>query len=789
NIQRPQRGAISEPVREKNIGSSYEDYDYTPELSRHSGLGVAETISSQRNGFDIKRGFPNYSAPGSTNADAKLQPIPSLANRSSSGMNKSWKNSEEEEYMWDDMNSRTTSHGAASSLRKDPLVTDDSDSLNLENHIRRPQSIHDVGSRVDREPSIDSFSTDQNDQISFGHRTSSVWSQEPLLTDRMKHLGSSRVVSGHSEGYPVSFSGSSTSANIMARTSSQPQMGAFHNDPPSFGFSTSAMSGSTGRPLGQQRQSLGAASPSGRSPMHQHPPSPSQSAHHSIQAAHPLAECDRQQALSRDPRISQFPGQLNTRRSSQISQDSVQMPPQNIHLGNSQKLQPPLQPRRPVPFEHHLKPEAVQSEAAIQPLKSPLPQIPTVGNPSTKASSDHSNLLAAETIGQSSTSSLLAGLAAVMESGILGKVTGSLPKSSFQVAGATSSQVGVQPPLPSGPPPTQLTFSGPMVASTSLVDPPPHEVTSVSPALSQGKVERPPLPPGPPPYSLSASAQTSSVKSGSSNPVSSLLSSLVAKGLISSSKTEPCTSDLPQVSIQPQSQSPGIAPTTSVPVSAIPVSSVAALSSSKDEPSLSKLAAEASVAAPQTTKAKIKDLIGLEFKPDIIRELHPDVINDLLDDLPHQCSICGLRVRLPERFERHMEWHARRHPQANSSKKASREWYAHSDDWVAGEAGMQSTYEPTCVSQGTAKALENCEPMVPADESQCVCILCGELFEDFYSQEREEWMFKGAVYLTIPMDMRKSGNTSEGAALGPIVHANCMSESSMHDLRLAEIKV
>ncbi|KAK3006009.1 hypothetical protein RJ639_016605 [Escallonia herrerae] len=129
NIQRPQRGAISEPVREKNIGSSYEDYDYSPDLSRHSGLGVAETISSQSNGFDIKRGFPNYSGPGSANADAKLQPIPSLANRSSSGMNKSWKNSEEEEYMWDDMNSRTTSHGAASSLRKDPLVTDDSDSL------------------------------------------------------------------------------------------------------------------------------------------------------------------------------------------------------------------------------------------------------------------------------------------------------------------------------------------------------------------------------------------------------------------------------------------------------------------------------------------------------------------------------------------------------------------------------------------------------------------------------------------------------------------------------------
>lgn len=768
NVQRSHKEAVSEPIFEKNIDASYGEDEYGSEISKNSDLGVGRTservtelapdrpwygassigekISSQRNGFDSKHRFSSYSTTRAGNAGVQLPPTQSPA-RSGEGMSRSWKNSEEEEYMWDDMNSKLTDHGAPSNSRNDNRAPDDSDKMEFENHFRKPLQINYTGLKVDRESSID---TEPKEQTSFGHRMSPPWpGQEQHLTGGMSYSGTSTMISGHSEGYAPSISGLPTSASHMARTG-KPQLGSTHIGSSGFGSLTNSVLGSAGIRGEERLHSLGVAASSGQPPMRHRPSPPSFSALH----PHHMAEQDYPQAHSL-PRPD-LTGSLKVGAHNQSTQDSSPIPPQNVNLSKPQppKLSststslPSLDPRRRFSFSHQPQLGQKQSETSGQTQKPPMPQTSsfvTPGNPAL----DHSKPPAAETTGMSSRSSLLA---AVLKSGIFNNsITSSLPKPSFQDSTVTPSQSGIRPPLPSGPPPSQLSSSGSRAQLASLY-PPSNENPPTSNAPQIKTEAPPPLPPGPPP----SSSQTSNLVKNVSTPFSNLLTSLVEKGLITASKTESSTLGLPQLQ---KNQSSGIATTSSS--SSMPVSS-----SSKVEVSFSESDVKMSVPLSHPTTPEIKNLIGCEFKPEKIRELHPSVISGLFEDLPHQCSICGLRLKLKERLDRHLEWHASTNPEPNFRSRTSRKWYANSLDWVSGEVGTTPSRSDS--SKG--------EPMVPADESQCVCVLCGDLFEDFYSIEKDEWMFKGAVYLSIP---------NETAGRGPIVHPDCISENSAFDLGLA----
>ncbi|MCL7024968.1 hypothetical protein MKW94_012197 [Papaver nudicaule] len=333
-------------------------------------------------------------------------------------------------------------------------------------------------------------------------------------------------------------------------------------------------------------------------------------------------------------------------------------------------------------------------------------------------------------------------LAAIMKS-----VAGGIPNLELQ-----NSHSNIQPPLPSGPPPT---LSAPSSASMANKHP---KRTLVSP----------PLPPGPPPP---VSVQTSNVTNASPNPLSSLLNTLVGKGLISApAKSSKLSS----------AQGPSQVPHHSSLIatrSEVPVSGPASLLSHDNVWQPSEPKAERVPIVPQPKMSEIKDLIGFEFKPELLRESHPSVISDLFDDLPHECSICGLRLKLEGGLERHLEWHALRAREASSSNNVSKKWFLSSADWVSETTGLSSELEKS-----------KAELDVPADESQCACLLCGELFEDFYSHKKEMWMYKGAVYMIVPV-LEAEGKTwtiDESSSGSPIVHASCISPSSVYDLGLAK---
>lgn len=760
DLQRPIRNAITDPVQGKN--TAHTEYQNGTEFSRQPGSGIlktgdratnqgyvspwygagsgdAETRSSQRNDFSIKATLLNSASPQPVNNDAKSHSVHGImSSQNSSGM-ESLQSSGEVEYMWDDLNSRSNIQSATRKSKRDPRLTNDSERLDFHTSLLKSQDLHEFELRVDREASSDLLPLEQKEQAAFGNRSTSIWPRESYAVDGRSYSSSGQMISGHSEGLYTSTTGLSANTNSLVRKPLP--------SPTNIGYSTNEFPGSSGsaRP---QRYTPAIATLSGQLPMHQRPPSPSLSIPHYGNQGHNLSEKELSvgQTLPQMDARPQTLGQLNLGLHRQFPLNPG-TPIQNIHPRNSHKL-----------HSHNL-----QALCSVKPSFEQGHHIPF--------------LQQCQPVHRASTI---------------------LPSHS-----------SVQPPLPSGPAPIQ---SEAKVPSGSHVNS-SYKITSVSSIVPQVQLEKPPLPNGPPPASLVgvASEQSKTMVKAIPDPVSSLLSTLVAKGLISASKTDFSASGPLQIISRPQSQSQEIVVAPPVATSFLKVSSTVTPLSSSLERSGSVVAHpvttsfnEISSAVPSPTSEVLslsnsdtksctivpvssledrKDLIGFEFKPNVIRELHPVVISDLLDHPSHHCSICGMRMKIKEQFDRHMEWHTVKYLRLDNSNKTSRGWYLSSNDWIA-EKVFSHEIEDILDVPGIALG-NSSEQMVLADENQCACVLCGELFEDIYNPKKDQWMFRGAVYLNLSSngDM----DTGDAASHGPIIHADCVSESSTHDLGLASL--
>lgn len=168
----------------------------------------------------------------------------------------------------------------------------------------------------------------------------------------------------------------------------------------------------------------------------------------------------------------------------------------------------------------------------------------------------------------------------------------------------------------------------------------------------------------------------------------------------------------------------------------------------------------------------IEDSVPLEFNPDFLKVRHESVINALYSDLPRQCRTCGRRFKCQEEHAKHMDWHLtvnRRSSNLKTSKEMrSRNWFVAENLWLASATNevlefSQKTEEKNLVENNHEE--DETALGVPADYSQRACALCGENFEDFYDEETEDWMYRGATYMKNRSDF------------GSIVHAKCMDGS------------
>ncbi|XP_010527823.1 PREDICTED: polyadenylation and cleavage factor homolog 4-like [Tarenaya hassleriana] len=644
SIRRPPRESLSEPLYEKDITSIPGEYDYASDLPQHSRSGnkkigsritdeghgrqwygsmssFPEMISGQRDGLNTKGRISTYSAARLSNPD------PSGPGRSSIGVSSSWKNSEEDEFMWD-MHSRLTETDVTSiNLRNEPWTTDESERLESENHLLRSTRLPDVGTRFESENSTDSYSSEQKDRLAYGRLISSPRSSQDSL------------VQHNSEGYSSMVGGTST----LTRKGVRPQAVSSRVRAPGSGI-----------------------------------------------LPHSASESDRQSPVHDSASL-----QTLTK--------------QDVRRINSLPQRDPRTSRLPV------KPERSQSSGSVsRPVASDAP-----------GQSDVSNLLAA-----------------VMKSGILSKnpTGGGLKEESFQDE--------ENPRLQS-----LSAASRPRTVPPSLPNSVANENSSTR--LKVGK-------PSPLPGSCPTANKTSDENSSkASDPISSLLSSLVSKGLISASKTELSSLSQSQVASATEDHSPDHSTNSSISVTAVP-------SDNKPEASVNRgpsTAPKAKGPDPPSETARLEsdDLIGLQFRPDKIREFHPAVIGSLFDD--------GIRLKHKEQ----LLMHSGKHDEKSKSKK-SWAWFPKADDWVAGKPSQLEPDLP--IVQREPEAMKEDGPAVLADENQCACILCGEMFHDHFSPEMDRWMFKGAVYLPI---------ASAGIeAKATIVHTNCLTENSKEELGIVD---
>ncbi|MED6183767.1 hypothetical protein PIB30_040751 [Stylosanthes scabra] len=174
------------------------------------------------------------------------------------------------------------------------------------------------------------------------------------------------------------------------------------------------------------------------------------------------------------------------------------------------------------------------------------------------------------------------------------------------------------------------------------------------------------------------------------------------------------------------------------------------------------------------------DSIGTELDPDILKVRHECAISGLYGDLPRQCTSCGVRFKGQNEHSSHMDWHVtgNRMCKSRSKQKGFQKWFVSGSMWLS---GAESTPGPRFLPTNDDKIEEikedDQELCVPAEEDQSRCALCGEAFDEFYSDEMDEWMYRGATYLNAA-HMGTKFMSMDRHHLGPIVHSKCTSHST-----------
>eukprot|EP01118_Nematostelium_gracile_P017881 TRINITY_DN777_c0_g3_i3.p1 TRINITY_DN777_c0_g3~~TRINITY_DN777_c0_g3_i3.p1 ORF type:complete len:262 (-),score=49.47 TRINITY_DN777_c0_g3_i3:46-831(-) len=152
--------------------------------------------------------------------------------------------------------------------------------------------------------------------------------------------------------------------------------------------------------------------------------------------------------------------------------------------------------------------------------------------------------------------------------------------------------------------------------------------------------------------------------------------------------------------------------------------------------------------APQTKQQNKKQKLSKDlWSSDTLKKRDDAVVEELYTDFPLQCKNCGLRFTERHKMDLHLDWHfvQNRKDREKSRKAVSRSWYQSRDDWVNSAEISEKTSVPFPFGENESEENSEKDQAVPADESQPNCVKCGELFNQYWDSNLQEWMYKDCI--------------------------------------------
>ncbi|XP_034244505.1 uncharacterized protein LOC117647097 [Thrips palmi] len=129
-----------------------------------------------------------------------------------------------------------------------------------------------------------------------------------------------------------------------------------------------------------------------------------------------------------------------------------------------------------------------------------------------------------------------------------------------------------------------------------------------------------------------------------------------------------------------------------------------------------------------------------------LKRKQPGMIEILYSGI--QCNSCGVRFppELTDTYRQHLDWHFKKNHNVRNTP-LSRPWYCEKQSWVQSEGHSDTMDIEDCP---TSKELDNSPTEIVSVPSHgfpqgTVCEMCGDMFDDFFNEDQDEWHLKDCV--------------------------------------------